>query len=283
VQPTIVTPEAVVVGLEVAGLPTRLLARVVDLVIQVAQGIAAGFALGFLGASLSTTAAIVIGLFALFGLLFGYTFAFEALWRGRTPGKALLGLRVVTAEGAPIRLRHALIRSAADLVDVYLFYGVVGVVTMALSKRTQRLGDLIAGTIVLRERVAAKAPTVQRFVVPPGWEAYAATVDVSGLGADDVRAVRSFLVRAPQLRPEARAELATSLATAVAARARHVPPAGVTPEQLLLVVAANVQARAAGVAGPLPVVPSAAPPWPAPPGPAAAADQPTGGGFTAPS
>jgi len=304
----LLTPEAVVLGFEVAGLPTRLLARLLDVSLQVAVLVAVLIGLGFLsGAGVSDVALLITALFLVPLLLFGYPIAMEALWRGRTLGKAALGLRVVTVEGAPIRFRHALIRGGADLLDLYglgillVAPGIVGAVAIAASARSQRLGDVVAGTLVVRERSGATATAPAAFAVPPGWEAYAATVDVNALGAPDYQAVRSYLLRAPGLRADARRPVATELARSIAARIRHTPPPEVPPELFLAVVAANVQARggprpaAAPAGGVAPVVPGgwgAAPSWPgmtssppeAPaPIPAGPPPPPSSGGFTAPS
>jgi hypothetical protein len=205
-------------------------------------------------------AGVFVGLFT---VLFIYPVAFETLWRGRTPGKAALGLRVVTVEGAPIRFRHAAIRAFLALIDVYLLFGAIGVVTMLVSRRSQRLGDIVAGTVVLRERTGAPMPTAVVFTVPPGYESYAASLDVSGLSASDYGAVRAFLLRASALEPGRRYELARQLATPLLLRLRHTPPPWVGPEALLACLAAVYQQRSR----PQPRVPEVSPPPPfLPPG-----------------
>jgi uncharacterized RDD family membrane protein YckC len=187
-----------------------------------------------------------------FLLLFGYPAAFETLWRGRTLGKAALGLRVVTVEGGPIRFRHAAIRAILGIVDKYLFSGMVGVVAVLVTRRNQRVGDLVAGTIVLRERSGAVAPSAVRFSPPRGAEAYTASLDVSRLEHEDYGTVRSFLLRAHSLAPAARSPLAASIASSVVARLRATPPAGMPPEVFLACVAAAHQARHAPATAPAP-------------------------------
>ena len=192
------------------------------------------------------TAITIIFLFSLFFVLLGYPIISESVWRGKTVGKVALGLRVVTIEGAPIRFRHALIRAAAEIIDVWgcgLLPGVVGAMAIVISKESQRFGDMAAGTVVIRERSGVRAPSAVAFHVPPGYEAYAATIDVSGLTQADYQTVRSYLVRAAALRPDARYRLAVQLATSLAARLRHNPPAGLAPDVFLAVVAARFQAR----------------------------------------
>lgn len=264
----LVTPEAVVLGFEAAGLPSRLLARLLDVTVQLVVLFAVLVGLGFLsGAGVPDVGLFIAVAFVVPLILFGYPVIQESLWRGRTLGKAALGLRVVTVEGAPIRFRHALIRGGADLIDLYGLGillpapGIVGVVAIVASKRSQRLGDVMAGTVVVRERAGATVTAPATFVVPPGAETYAAIVDVTGLGARDYQAVRSYLLRASGLRVEARQQVAAELARSIANRIHHVPWADVTPELFLAVVAANIQARG----GARPVATPAPAAWGAPP------------------
>lgn len=241
----LVTPEAVVLQFDTAGLGSRLLAAVIDLAIQGVLLVAASVALFGLGsAGGGATLGVVIVVLIVTAVLLGYPIAFETLWRGRTPGKAALGLRVVTTDGAPIRFRHAAVRGFLTLVDLYLTSGAAAVLAILSTGQNQRLGDLAAGTLVLRQRTGAMAPTVTNFGVPPGYEAYAATLDPAGLSGDDHVAVRSFLLRANDLPASTRASLATQLATSVAARMAHHPPSGTNPEAFLACVAAVHQSRA---------------------------------------
>jgi len=292
-EPGIVTPEAVVLSFDTAGVGSRLVAQVVDLAIQVAAGLLIAGGGAVLGATSLGLAGVYFGLFL---VAFGYPIASETLWRGKTVGKAIMGLRVVTVEGAPIRFRHALVRGALGLIDFWATSGGAAVLCILATKRNQRLGDLAAGTLVLRERSAARTLAAATFWVPPGWEGYAATLDVSGLTAADYQAVRSFLLRAHTLDPWTRDRLAREIATAVLPRLRHQPPPGVPPEAFLACVAALYQARQrrATPAGPFrapgeeslpppavtaPREPPAATAGPQPP---AAAAPPDSGGFTAP-
>lgn len=300
--PGIVTPEAVRLEFEGANLGTRIIALVLDLLVQFVLFLiitVAAVALSEgIGEALPDWVAIVLVLLASFGVLWGYPIGFETLWRGRTPGKAALGLRVVTTEGAPVRFRHAALRGVLGVVDFYISLGLVAVLTVLLSRRQQRLGDMVAGTLVLRERTAAARDVrAQRFEVPPGAEAYAATVDTAGMTADDYATVRGFLLRAATLEPGARARLGTDLARRLAAALAHVPPPGVSPELFLAVAAARYQERSGAPGGPartwaphagpatLPGPAPAAPtPTPTPaPDPAPAEEARPAGGFAPPA
>ncbi len=240
----LVTPEAVVVDLDAAGLGSRVVAALLDLTGQVAL-----LFLGLLAIQVASggdvAGAVLLALLTLLvmAIFLGYPIAWETLWRGRTPGKAVLGLRVVTTTGAAIRFRHAAVRGFVGLIDVWLLWGSIGVLAMLLSPRSQRLGDMAAGTLVVRERSAARAPAPVWFSVPLGYEAYAATIDVGALSPSEYQAARAFLTRAPALPAEVRGRLAAEVATPLAARLRHSVPPGVVPEAFLACVAANYQRR----------------------------------------
>src|SRR5688500_15741741 len=209
----IVTPEAVPLQMSEANVGSRTIAWFIDAIALGTATVLLNLLIVMLGsdAPIPEWVGITVLVVLNFLLFFGYPIAFETLMGGRTPGKAALGLRVVTAEGAPVRFRHAAIRAALGLVDFWLTSGVAAVLSTLLTKRHQRLGDLVAGTLVLRERTAAAAPTVARFRVPTGAEDYAATIDPTGLSPGDYETVREFLLRAATLRSQARADIGRQL------------------------------------------------------------------------
>jgi hypothetical protein len=156
-----------------------------------------------------------------------------------------------------------------------------------LTRDNQRLGDLVAGTLVLRERSGLAAPAPVSFAAPAGLEAYTATLDTSRLTIEEYQAVRTYLLRAASLPPGPRAALALQLADPLVARLRPPPPAGITPEQFLRCVgAAHQQRQRQATPGPLaPAPPPAgwqAPAPPAPPAPAPAPADAGDGGFAPP-
>jgi uncharacterized RDD family membrane protein YckC len=292
-QPRLVTPEAVVLSFETAGLGSRVLATLIDLLIQGGVLFIGSIALVLLSTAADGGSFDVVGtvllLLLVTGVLLGYPIAFESLWRGRTPGKAALGLRVVTTEGAPERFRHAAVRGFLGLIDLWATTGAVAVLSVLLTRDNQRLGDLAAGTLVIRERSGAGRPRAAAFPTPYGLEAYTATLDVAGLSPDEYGAVRALLLRAPTLPPPVRAGLAAELAGTVAARMRHTPPPWLPPEAFLACVAAATQARSAPAPPPPGAWSEAAAVWgraAAPsPGPAPAPARPpapTAGGYVAP-
>lgn len=250
--PAVVTPEAVALAHDDATAGTRGVAAVLDfgllgialVVVQVAAGLAgAGLAVpDWLGVAAALVLAFVV--------VFGYPVAFETLWRGRTPGKAALGLRVVTVEGGPVALRHAAIRAAVGLIELRASVGAIALVASLLSRRGQRLGDHVAGTVVVREGSRRRRVQPLSVTVPPELAAYAQTIEPAGLPAEDYDAVRRFLQRRGELTPAARAALAERLADRVAADLGHRRDPSVAPEGFLRCVAARAQEREAGAGGP---------------------------------
>jgi uncharacterized RDD family membrane protein YckC len=265
------TPEAVRLDLPLADVGSRTLAILLDLFVMgsllyvvLLLGVAAlGIGLAA-GGQDPGWPLLVLVLVLNFLVLWGYPTTAEVLLRGRSAGKAALGLRVVTLEGAPIRFRHAAIRGLFAFVDFYLLLGIPALVSALCTRRGQRLGDLAAGTVVVRDRARGVGDLTVAWQVPPALRAYASTLDVRGLGPADYALVRRFLLRAATLRPEHRGRVALALADAMAARMGHAPPPGTHPEALLVCIAALVQARG-GWPGPVPSGP--VPSGPVHPGP----------------
>lgn len=256
----IVTPEAVVLEFDTAGIASRALAKALDLLIQgvvlLALVLLAVSGLG--GEGWLPLTLMIIGVAA---IVLGYPIVTELVTRGRSPGKAALGLRVVTVEGAPIGPRHAFLRSALGLVDFLLVPGgLVAVVVALFSARSQRLGDLVAGTMVLRERTAAGPAQAVWFNPPPGLEDYARTLDVSAVTDAQFGLVRSYLLRVVDLAPEARAALSVRLSTPLVAAMHHHTPPGVHADHFLQSVAAAYQRRHSGTGASLPPPPPPPPP-----------------------
>lgn len=239
----IITPEAVVLDFERAGVASRALAFAID---ALALGAVVGLLLWAIyvgaGDDRSGTAAAVVALLTSLMTVVVWFCAFETLWRGRTLGKAAMGLRVVSADGTTVRFQQAFLRAAVGIVDFFAVpVGFVAVVAAMLSPRDQRLGDMAAGTLVVRERSATTYVAPAWFVPPHGWEGYAASLDVAALDEQTYGLVRSYLLRVPELAAGAREHLAVRLANPVAVRMGHTPPSYVHPHVFLTCVAASWQ------------------------------------------
>lgn len=243
----IVTPEAVRLRFETAGVPSRALAKLLDVgIAAVAVLVVLVVALALDGDGLGGTVVMVLVLVPSTVGLFVYPAVAEARW-GTTIGKAAWGLRVVTVEGGPVGARHTLIRAALQVVDLVLIpVGVVAVASALTSPLDQRLGDRVAGTIVLRARSGAADALALAFPPLPGYEAYVASLDVSAVTPEQYELLRSFLTRVHQLRPEARLHLAERLARPLSAAMHHVLPPTLHPELFCACVAAAYQQRHGG-------------------------------------
>ena len=227
---TITTPEGVALDLSLAGVGSRFIATMLDVLIQVSIGLAGLLIFSNLLDGGVLTLVLSIGAFL---LLFAYDVAFEVLAGGRTPGKRATGLRVVRESGAPVTFVTSAIRNILRLVDFLpAFYG-IAMASVFLTRRHQRLGDLAAGTLVVRERLGGRGneptigPAVSR-AAPAGW-------DISSVTSEDLAIVRAFLERRPRLTAGARNQLADDLANRLQAKVAGAPPLAPEPflEQLV--------------------------------------------------
>ena len=207
------TGEAVAIRYELAGLGSRFLAVLIDLMAQTAIAVVAIVivTLSFTGAAavvpsrgaLAWAWALVVVFFFL--LFFGWFIIFETWWSGRTPGKRALGLRVVRDGGFPLDLGSAVIRNLVRIVEVALGFYALSAISALLSKENKRLGDYAAGTIVVREHAAA-APDLDAYLDRN------AALPKTGLHDDDRLLIERFLARRTTLEPSARVRLAGRIA-----------------------------------------------------------------------
>lgn len=239
----IVTPEAVLLEFAEAGLGSRALGFVVDLGVRLGILWAVLTGVSVAAPALGETFVVVVLIATGFAVLLVYPVVCETLWNGRTVGKMLVGLRVVTVEGAPVRFRHAAIRSALGLVDFLLGFGSIAILVSLTTRQSQRLGDLAAGTIVIRERQAGAYAQPIIFQAPQGWEAYVAGLDVAALDDEEYVLLRTFLLRVHEMRPAARDERARELSGWLAGRLDVEVPAQHPPETFLVAIAAAYQGR----------------------------------------
>jgi len=207
---SIATPEGVDVQLALAGVGSRFIATAIDQAIQLAIVVAAmgGLALTGVGGELG----LAVFVATVFIVQFTYDVAFETLASGRTPGKRWTGLRVLRVTGAPVGFVTSAVRNLLRLVDALPgMYG-VGIVAVLASPRNQRLGDMAAGTLVVRERRGGRSDGQQAVDATRSWTAPPPTWDVSAITADELATVRRFLERRAALNPDARHRLADELA-----------------------------------------------------------------------
>jgi uncharacterized RDD family membrane protein YckC len=237
----LVTGDAVLLDLRPARVPSRLLATGIDLVIMFGASYLYGYIVNQVGGSEARVQAVIIAGVLLIN--FGYLIAMETLTRGRTVGAFALGLRVVRDDGGAIRFRQALTRGlafwAVDFAPWTGFCG--GLICAAVNQQSKRLGDLMAGTIVIRTRPPrppVPIPPVRADLAP-----WAAQLELSRLPDDLVTASRHLVQRSDGLSRYPRDQLARDLARQVAADTAPSPPSALPPLEFLAGVVAERRQR----------------------------------------
>jgi uncharacterized RDD family membrane protein YckC len=267
----LVTGEAVQLEMRLAKLASRGLALALDILVQMGLLVVGVVVLSGTALFVDDALATAIGLVFYVLVILGYPVAFETFTRGRSLGKMAMGLRVVREDGGPVRFRHAFVRGLLGVVEIWLTFGTVALIASLASAKGRRIGDYLAGTVVVHERVPVRAAPVA--AMPPQLIGWAQQLDLSRVPDDLALAARQFLARAPELSPQVRDEMGTSLARALAQVTAPPPPPGVPAWAFLSAVLAERRRREmVRLGGPPPTYvgwpgPSAPPPPPPPPPP----------------
>ncbi len=244
------TPERVAVALELAGVGARAYAWLLDALCIFLCWMTAMLLYSVSGDLIRQVQALsilgqLLAVLSVFMAGWGWDVAWETLGEGRTPGKRLVGIRVVRADGGPVGLGGSLVRNVLRALELPLAYA-PGILAVALSARRQRLGDLVAGTLVVRQarydlsRYDVPGAAAGR-ARPTGLEERAA----AALTPEGFEKVTDFLRRRAELDPGARARVAVRLAAALAARAGVPPASGVEEAERFLqaLIAAHAEDR----------------------------------------
>ena len=258
VSTDVVTGEAVAVDLRLARAGSRALAFAIDAAVVTALLVATIYILGVLIHFGDAALAVAVLLSSVVLVLVGYPVVMETTTRGRSLGKLALGLRVVRDDGGPIRFRQAFVRGLVGLFELYLFSAAPALIASLLSRRGKRIGDVLAGTVVLQERVPA--PTATAIEMPPPLAGWAATADLSRVPDGLALAARQFLGRLGELTPRAAAAMESQLAAAMYAVVAPPPPPGTPGWALLAGVLAERRRREEarlGETNPAPAPPTA--------------------------
>ncbi|MEU3020250.1 RDD family protein [Nocardiopsis sp. NPDC007018] len=237
----LVTGDAVVLELRPAGFATRAAAYAIDFLLQVIALISLGVVASWIGVTVDFAATSAIYLGASILIMVGYPTAFESISRGRSLGKMALGLRVVGTDGSPERFRQALGRALSGFVELWLTFGIVALVTSMINRDGRRVGDFVAGTMVVEERSGRRRDTA--VPMPPHLAGWAATIELSRLSPETANAARQYVLRYSELAEHTRHEMGTRLADAVAAQVSPLPPPGTTPPYYLAAVLAERRRR----------------------------------------
>jgi uncharacterized RDD family membrane protein YckC len=237
----LVVGEAVVLEMRLAKVASRSLALALDLGVQLFLMIVGTFVVVGVAVQVDDALAAALTLVFFLAVILGYPVAFETLTRGRSLGKMALGLRVVREDGGPIRFRHALVRGLLGVVEFWLSGGAIALITSLASARGKRVGDFLAGTVVVRERMPTQAAPIA--MMPPQLAGWASTLDLTRVPDDLALAARQFLGRFPDLAPEVRESMGGRLAAAMAGVTTPPPPPGVPAWAFLSAVLAERRRR----------------------------------------
>lgn len=240
----LVTGEAVVLDLRVAQLASRAVAFAFDVACQFLLLLLV-FLLAPVGFDDALQSAIALTLLVL--VLIGYPTLVESLSRGRSLGKLVMGLRVVRDDGGSIRFRHALVRALGGFFVDFWALGLLGTVALFVSlfsSKGKRVGDYLAGTVVIHTRVPQQE--VELIDMPPQLAEWARGLDLSQLPDELVLAARQYLARYHELGEQARWELGTRLSNDVGAAIRSPRVDYTHPHPYLAAVLAERRRRAAG-------------------------------------
>jgi uncharacterized RDD family membrane protein YckC len=230
------TPERVELHFILASVGNRFLAAAIDHIIQLLFMIAAAVIFAWAaGWSRLPSLGIWVAAFlvlAVFLIYWGYFVFFETVWSGQTPGKRIMKLRVIREDGRPVRFFEVFVRNLLRLFVDFMPPGsyAIGVVSIVFSSQSKRIGDFVAGTVVIKER-SSEAPSLEEItrsleaeIARPAPVAPLFKTEPGLLNPNEVRAIQTFLRRRFELSAGSRASLAIRIARPVAARLGVVNP-----------------------------------------------------------
>jgi uncharacterized RDD family membrane protein YckC len=250
---SIATPELVDLQFPLAGIGSRFVALLIDYLIWFAGFIVVAILFAVfipaIWASSKTSAqwAAAIEVFLFFLLNWGYFTLFEAFWNGQTPGKRIARIRVIQRSGRGIGLFESMARNLIRYVDQIPFFYAVGVIAIFATRQHQRLGDLAAGTLVVREReqeaplwgqAGTRTFTAGSFTpaapIPEPHTALSLPVDgIARLTASDLEVLEGFFSRRLDMSLSTRQALAQRIVSAIRAKSGLEPPPGASIETFL--------------------------------------------------
>jgi len=236
------TPENITFSFDIAGIGSRFMAALVDLLIYGSVSLAIGLIAAYIVSRtdnldlIGVFTAIYIGVN--FVMYWAYYMVFEILWGGQSPGKRILKLRVVRLDGTPASAGQIVIRNVGRLVDIFPGFYAVGVVVMFLNDQSRRLGDLAAGTLVVRE---GQPVTLKQLTSPPpatvlsdAVKAEAATLPLNRLNKEQRQVVHTYMQRRSGMSETQRAKLAMEIGQAVARQMDVIQPTHPAQAEYLL-------------------------------------------------
>ena len=239
----LITGDAVLLDLRTASFAVRMVSAAIDGVLQLAILIGGVVALAWTAAradldeGLIAAAVLVMSVTA----YVGYPVLSELLLRGRSVGRLVMGTRVVRDDGGPAHLRQSLIRAVMAMLEIWSTAGTLALTSSVIDRRSRRIGDLLAGTMVIQERMRTIEP--RRPAVPVDLQQWADSADVGRLPVTLMADIRSFLPRTEQTNPESRRLLSRDLVQRTLPHVAPAPPPDTDPEAFLAAVIAERSRR----------------------------------------
>jgi uncharacterized RDD family membrane protein YckC len=246
---TIETPEQTVLEFEIAGIGSRFLALAYDTLLQILIGLGLLLIMVIVGVALPGSLKtgvwfVAVMVLAYFVLYFGYFTFFEVIWNGQTPGKKKEGLRVIKDSGRPISPSEAVGRNLMRIVDQLPAFYAIGIGSVLLSRQNKRLGDFVAGTIVVHEKSLEDAKSVWQSA-QAGQAAPATTYGSERLTSEEFALVEAFLNRRSSLPGDVRFNMADRIAKQIRPKL-SLPPGELLYAEKLLEAVAHERRSSAG-------------------------------------
>ncbi|MGN6443450.1 MAG: RDD family protein [Arthrobacter sp.] len=225
---SIVTGEAVVLELRPASFAARALGLILDVLAHVVLLVLLIILVASAARDLDEAAMRATVLSCVVFCFVIVPVTVETLTRGRSLGKLAAGLRIVRDDGGSIRFRHALIRGLLGFLEIYMTFGGLAIGVALFSEKSKRLGDIVAGTYSLRQRV----PVEPRILAsaPPYLQSWVSMADIGRIPDATARRAGTFVQQAHRMAPASRANMARALATELAGYVAPPPPPGTLPE-----------------------------------------------------
>lgn len=239
----LITGDAVLLDLRTASFATRMLSAVIDGVLQLTILVGGTIAMVWLAARAELDDGLVVAGALVMSVLayVGYPVLCELLLRGRSVGRLVMGTRVVREDGGPVHVRQSLIRAVMAMLEIWSTAGAIALTCSVIDRRARRVGDLLAGTMVIQERMRDRTPL--RVEVPASLQDWVQGADVGRLPITLMQDVRSFLPRASTINPESRRQLSRDLLRRTLPHVTPAPPPGTDPEEFLTAVLAERSRR----------------------------------------
>lgn len=231
---SIITGEAIELEVQPAAIPLRLFAQVIDAttictVVGIGLTVLVDARPNLNQAQVQTLSILVVAL-----VTFIIPFCVELFTAGSSLGKAVAGIRVLRADGGPVRLRHVFVRQLVGIFENWLTFGAMASIASMFNARGQRFGDMLAGTYCVRLRRERDEP--YPLIMPYELQGWVANADIAPIPSSLTIRARSFLDRAPTLSEIARAQLAVRIGEELLGYVQPPPPPNTHPERFIAAV-----------------------------------------------